>query len=473
MSLLDKLLNPEWDQINKLNPQGIFEISTEVCMHQLLRKRINDEIIMPFKNFISHETKHIQQKGGIPVSQISKDLQERLIDEAEIGVLSCLRGKPWGDIGFKLTQLHLIADCVGIIAITENNARIGKECNDSLNEAGYSLEREECRVQVLINWMYFLGIDDPEFVNLISSKFFSEKWCYIVKSFPSEYSKIILSYSPKILEAKTKKEFLSLTKPSKKFIMSIAGVVAKKLNEQKSKETKPKERTKAEWDEWKKSVPLSYISAKGLFEIVDEIAIKTGVLYKNLKIEPYELKRLSKTKKDCPLDLLNNGALVDCFIYAYTTVLSAALIMQPDKFFGCYVEKEFEKHFSKKYGSAIGQTGLEGENYFENSAADTANEKQSVGDHWVKALLLMRKTASEYSKKVISKKKPDPVLAFDSTTVLKQICFSPTWRTTFSKFATENEKICKDKIEVLIKKINWERVLSSDRYVSADSFPDN
>ena len=468
MGLLDKYLNPVWDKVSQIQPQGIFELSTIICTHQFLRKRLNDEMVDPLDNILLKEAKRFNKKSDGAEVLISDKLKELLIDEIEIGFLCSVRGKVWGKIDFKYLELSLLPDCAGIIALIENNARLGNECTIGLADTGYSREREECRVQIIINWMKLIKIDDPEFVNFISMRYFDKKWRTVLKSFPEEYSESILRETSETLLAKTRKEFIAFSKPCQKFIFPIATGIAKKIYEQNITEQKSQVDKKLSSSDRSRNMPLCFISAKGLQEIVNDVANKTMIVYKDLKIDHYELTRLTRVKKDCPVGILVRTTLLDCYVYAYTVVLSTAVIIQPENFFSCYVDKEFEKHFRDQYGVEIGKNGLSGEEYFQYENNEQATEKPTVGDHWLRVLLQMRKTAGDYSKRLSTNKKPEPITLFDATTVLKHVCCSPTWKNLFTKFSLENEKEIRLKVEKLVEKINWEKVLSREKYVSAD-----
>ena len=62
MGLLDKYLNPVWDKVSQIQPQGIFELSTIICTHQFLRKRLNDEMVDPLDNILLKEAKRFNKK---------------------------------------------------------------------------------------------------------------------------------------------------------------------------------------------------------------------------------------------------------------------------------------------------------------------------------------------------------------------------------------------------------------------------
>ncbi len=176
MGLLDRLFNPAWHKILSLDVQGQAEMSALVCIQGYIRKGVDDELVTPFEKLCGVTKDKALIKGGHRVVPFLKDQRPRLVDEAQIGWLTCMRGRPFLTGYLRLINPDEAIDGIGCIALAEINSRRGIKGPETLEKTGYSQEMDECKIQIIIHWMKILGIDDPDAAALISSLIFETQW---------------------------------------------------------------------------------------------------------------------------------------------------------------------------------------------------------------------------------------------------------------------------------------------------------
>ena len=104
------------------------------------------------------------------------DLSKRLLDELEIAFLASNSGRPIGDLNLTYYRSNEIVSCIGTLALADMNFCNNRPHASSLDNAGYSRDPDEAKIQLLIKWRDILGSDNSEMPSTIGILFFDERW---------------------------------------------------------------------------------------------------------------------------------------------------------------------------------------------------------------------------------------------------------------------------------------------------------
>jgi hypothetical protein len=192
----DRLLNPAWHRIGRLNSQEAFEVCVLVLVHGYLRAVLRDEFVAHFERLFGREAPIAIQQGAFGLlvrdaqnrPSIGPEIRERLIDEIELGCLSCSMGVQFNILQLEVFRPEEMIEGVGCIALAEINSRLGRKEPTVLAKSGYSRDLDECRVQIALSWMRLTSLQDPVFANMLSCLFFESRWKAFCDGFAKGFS---------------------------------------------------------------------------------------------------------------------------------------------------------------------------------------------------------------------------------------------------------------------------------------------
>lgn len=191
MGWSDKFLNPAWHKIQSLSTQECFEVSVILTLHGHLRVALQNEFVISFERLCDPHAPASLLKGAFgPMLRdmqklwpIGAELRTRLVDEIELGLLSCFIRKPLGTLKLEVLNSEIIFESAGCIALAEINKRLGRQEPAVLNKTGYSHDPDECKLQVILSWMRLTGLQNPQLPGIWSDLFFAKQWKFFLEDF--------------------------------------------------------------------------------------------------------------------------------------------------------------------------------------------------------------------------------------------------------------------------------------------------
>lgn len=384
---------------------------------------------------------------------LRNDTRERLIDEAVVGFLSCMRGKPIGNLRFQVFNPSEVIDGIGSLALAEINARLGRKKPLYLNETEYSQDIDECRMQVILNWMQIMDIRDPEFANLLSSLFFEKQWKEHCKGLLNGIATALSRNNREMLITRARQECQQLSPTGTAIISYLASGISKKpAHLEPIAATAPKEGPPIGSPEWRNMHALCFASPKALLDVVSYIEARTSSWFKSIRINPENWAKICEGDSTGLITQLTLD--LEFKVYAYITVITVATILE-SRFWDCKVHKEIEQTFFRENGTMLGMTAF---NEAIISGSETMelplNEKdptESFAKLAVKMLTKIRRTAWNYAMQ--SKFAAASVTSlFDTTAILRLLSRVPSLQKTFAEMAMENLRITERELEKLRSK---------------------
>ena len=449
MAIFDRFLNPAWHKISSLRPQEIFEVSVVICLHGYLRKVLCEEFVVPLEKLCDpHAPKELLNgpfgsilRGIQRLWPLNTELRERLIDEVEIGFLTCVKGKPVGNLRFEVLNDSEVIEGIGCLALAEINTRLSRKRPSSLNEAGYSQEPDECRTQVILSWLRLANLQNSELPGFLSSMFFERRWKTACEDVLTGGAIGFGRTDWKSISARARQDCKQLSPKGTAMVDYLASGIEKRRNSTKAQPPELLKEKEKGLSEFRMDHPLCFMNPKALLGIIQLIATKTDSWHRRLKIfsnpDSFAIK-------------------YDCKDYAYCTVLSVLENMEP-KFRNCGVHKEIEKLFGKEehgeeYFVYLISCPFTFPQYFQMFALKSAGGADAVGlatQLKVGIDVAIRKTAWDCAQHLNSFTTPPVEKLFSITNILQKCWATPTLRQPMTELATENLNIAKEEINKL------------------------
>lgn len=167
MSLFDRFTNPVWHLASTLDLDRQRVAALIIVGYAYCREMIRDNLVAPINQInIDH-----------PVRVDSEVIQERLIDEALVGLLrSCDVPKNDSDGKVPGRIVQTLARAWGVFAMVDRNYHRKLAGPETLERSGYSSDCDEARTQVLVKWTEILSISQPDFIAEANRHWFCKEW---------------------------------------------------------------------------------------------------------------------------------------------------------------------------------------------------------------------------------------------------------------------------------------------------------
>ncbi len=180
MGLLDKLFNPVWYKISKLDANRQRIVAAVLCGYDFCRQNVEMELVAPLESFL--KTNHISAVVG--PQGLNANLKIQLIDEAIVGLCRCFK-RPDPDSINKLSSniVQYLPEVWGIFVLADINHRLQRNSSEVLDQTHYSKDSDEARTQVLVKWMNVLGVTSPSFITQVNAYGFAIAWERMAQSF--------------------------------------------------------------------------------------------------------------------------------------------------------------------------------------------------------------------------------------------------------------------------------------------------
>ncbi len=447
MAIFDRFLNPAWHKISSLRPQEIFEVSVVICLHGFLRKALCEEFVVPFEKLCDpHAPKELLNGPFSSILRetqklwpLNTDLRERLIDEIEIGFLTCVKGKPVGNLRFEVLNDSEVIDGVGCLALAEINARLNRKRPSLLSESGYSQVPDECRTQVILSWMRLANLQAAELPSFLSEMFFEKRWKANCEGLLIGLSTALGRNDRETLFARAHQECQQFSSMGTAMLGYLASGISKKQDCLKPKTPEPEKVPEINPSEWRKEHPLCFVDPKALLGVIQYIDTRTDSWHRRFKIFPQPDSLALK---------------YDCKNYAYCTVLALAASMEP-KFWDSGVHRAMDKLFRKEeFGGEylclyLPTCSFLHPQYFKMFAQPEkvgAEASDLISQLAIGIDLAMRKIAWNYAQNITT----TPVeKLFGATNILKQCWGTPSLCKSMSKMAMDNLNVAREELDKL------------------------
>jgi|GEM_PF-2627234 len=182
MWLLDRISNPLWYKISRLDKLRRRTVATTLCAYDFLHQQASKKLLGPVEEYLRKKRDPAQVGIGLTL-----DVRTQLVDEALMALLwSCTC--PAFDPGLKLPRevvVHL-PEVWGSFVLADVNHRLNRSAPTTLDKTGYSEDPAEARRQVLDRWQQILNVSDTEFADRVNAAGFTEAWDWLVQMFTSD-----------------------------------------------------------------------------------------------------------------------------------------------------------------------------------------------------------------------------------------------------------------------------------------------
>jgi hypothetical protein len=182
MWLLNKVSNPVWYKISRLDKPRRRAVATILCAYDFLRQQAEKKLVGPLETYLRENRDPAQASIGLTLA-----VRTKLVDEALVALLwSCTC--PAFDPGLKLPRevvIHL-PEVWGSFLLADVNHRLSRSTPATLDQTGYSEDPAEAHRQVLDRWKEILTVSDPEFSDRVDAASFAEAWDWLAQMFTAD-----------------------------------------------------------------------------------------------------------------------------------------------------------------------------------------------------------------------------------------------------------------------------------------------
>jgi hypothetical protein len=193
---LNRLANPAWRKISNLGNQQAFEVAATFLLHRFLRMMLRTELVVPLEKIGDATVSSTGSDGPSErlvreirnVCPLSPDLREKLIDEAELGLLVCSIANSPNDLQLSTMNPKDFIEVVGCLALAEMNRRRNRQEPSTLAQTGYAPDPVECQLQVTRSWSHLMAIQDPDVPGALLKAYFEIRWQTCLKDLPKRFS---------------------------------------------------------------------------------------------------------------------------------------------------------------------------------------------------------------------------------------------------------------------------------------------
>lgn len=182
MWLLNKLSNPLWRKISRLDRPRRRTVATTLCAYDFLRQQAEKKLLGPLEPYLREHRDPTRADIGLTLA-----VRTQLVDEALMALLwSCTC--PAFDPGLKLPRevvVHL-PEVWGSFLLADVNRRLNRSAPATLDKTGYSEDPAEAHRQVLERWREILNVPDPEFAERVNAAGFAKAWDWLAQMFTAD-----------------------------------------------------------------------------------------------------------------------------------------------------------------------------------------------------------------------------------------------------------------------------------------------
>jgi hypothetical protein len=166
MSIFERFTNPVWHRVSALDSSHQLIAALMISGYGMLRQALKENLVEP-----------LEKSGLVSQGSLNPDVREQLIDEAAIGLMKSLQ-IPESDPNGKLPSrvLSALPQVWGTFALADKSNRLKHSESQLLKDTQYSVDADEARTQVLVEWNKILRSAQPNFVMEANKRWFFRAW---------------------------------------------------------------------------------------------------------------------------------------------------------------------------------------------------------------------------------------------------------------------------------------------------------